>query len=45
MVACQQVLYITRLQKQYELISKKNLGNALPVVSKIKVMMVLASIV
>jgi hypothetical protein len=37
---CQQVLYNARVQKQYELITKKNLGNALPVVSKIKVMLV-----
>jgi hypothetical protein len=36
----QQVVYNARVQKQYELISKKNLGNALPVVRIIKVMMV-----
>jgi hypothetical protein len=41
----QQVVYIARVQKHYELITKKKLGNALPVVRIIKVMMLLAGIV
>jgi hypothetical protein len=36
---CQQVLFGTRMKKQCKLICKKRLGDALPVLRKIKVMM------
>jgi hypothetical protein len=44
-VGCQQVVNNTKVKKQYELISKKNLGNALPVVRIIKVIMARESFV
>jgi hypothetical protein len=38
-LSCQQVLFGTRIIKQCKLISKKRLGDALPVLRKIKVLM------